>query len=191
MDRRIRKTKQAIVTAFLELLNEKSDIDKISITDITRRADISRSTFYFHYNGTYELVEEICDSFTNQIYSIIMNAHTDKPGANGYHAMFKELMELFYENRTTTKLLLKSSKGEDLVNKICEDLNQLLTVYFLSKRENYSKDALSTTAILATSGFLAVIKHWADTDFNRSPEEMADITYQSVRAGIRYYLDQE
>ena len=45
MDRRIRKTKQAIVTAFLELLDEKKDIDKISITDITKRADISRSTF--------------------------------------------------------------------------------------------------------------------------------------------------
>ncbi len=82
MDRRIRKTKQAIVTAFLELLDEKKDIDKISITDITKRADISRSTFYFHYNGTYELVDEICDSFTKQIYSIILKAHSDMPGEN-------------------------------------------------------------------------------------------------------------
>ena len=121
MDRRIRKTKQAIVTAFLELLDEKKDIDKISITDITKRADISRSTFYFHYNGTYELVDEICDSFTKQIYSIILKAHSDMPGENGYLYMYNEILSYLYENKTTTRLLMMSPKEADMTKKICDD----------------------------------------------------------------------
>ncbi|MBR1704807.1 MAG: TetR/AcrR family transcriptional regulator [Clostridia bacterium] len=129
MDRRIRKTKQAIVTAFLELLEEKKDIDKISITDITKRADISRSTFYFHYNGTYELVDEICDSFTKQIYAIVLKAHTDMPGENGYLYMYNEILGYLYENKTTTKLLLMSPKEADMTKKICDDIYKLLTVF--------------------------------------------------------------
>ena len=37
MDRRIRKTKQAIVTAFLELLDEKKDIEEKQRTILARR----------------------------------------------------------------------------------------------------------------------------------------------------------
>ncbi|RIL83445.1 TetR/AcrR family transcriptional regulator, partial [Staphylococcus cohnii] len=47
-DRRVRKTQNAIKHAFIQLLNEK-DLDKITISDITHKADINRGTFYLHY----------------------------------------------------------------------------------------------------------------------------------------------
>lgn len=47
-DRRVRKTKQAIKNAFIQLLNKK-DLEKITIQDITELADINRGTFYLHY----------------------------------------------------------------------------------------------------------------------------------------------
>lgn len=45
-DRRVRKTKQAIKNAFIQLLNKK-DLEKITIQDITELADINRGTFLF------------------------------------------------------------------------------------------------------------------------------------------------
>ena len=43
--------------ALLALL-EKKDLDFISVTEITRKAGVSRSTFYLHYDNIYELLEE-------------------------------------------------------------------------------------------------------------------------------------
>ena len=189
MDRRIRKTKQAIVTALLELLEEKKDIDKISITDITKRADISRSTFYFHYNGTYELVDEICESFTKQIYAIIVKAHQDMPGENGYLFMYNEILEYLYENKTTTQLLLMSPKEADMTKKICDDIYKLLTVFYLSKREPVSKEVLNITALFSTYGILSIIKEWVDTDFKHPPKEMADITFNAVKTAIGFFTE--
>ncbi|SUM34704.1 transcriptional regulator [Staphylococcus gallinarum] len=44
----LEKQKAAIKSAFIQLLTEK-DLEKITIQDITQRADINRGTFYLHY----------------------------------------------------------------------------------------------------------------------------------------------
>lgn len=57
-DRRVVKTKHAIFKAFVELLNEK-DINQITITDVAKRANINRKTFYNYYSDINDVMEEI------------------------------------------------------------------------------------------------------------------------------------
>ena len=57
-DRRVRYTKQAIRDGFLRLLAEKP-IEKISVTEICREADINRGTFYAHYSDPYVLCKPL------------------------------------------------------------------------------------------------------------------------------------
>ncbi len=68
-DRRVKYTKLAIREAFLSLLDEKP-LDKISVTEICKRADINRGTFYSHYTDAYDLKQhleqELKDAFASQ-----------------------------------------------------------------------------------------------------------------------------
>ena len=57
-DRRIMKTKKALKTALIELL-DKQDFEHVSITELCRKADVSRITFYSHYNDKYALLDDI------------------------------------------------------------------------------------------------------------------------------------
>ena len=43
--------------ALLQLL-EKKDLEFITVTEITKKAGVNRSTFYLHYENVYELFEE-------------------------------------------------------------------------------------------------------------------------------------
>ena len=45
MDIRIKKTKKAITDAFLTMASQKP-IEKITVTDIVKEAQINKSTFY-------------------------------------------------------------------------------------------------------------------------------------------------
>lgn len=47
-DRRIRRTRQSLRIAFMELLHER-DWDQIRVQDICDRANVGRSTFYNHF----------------------------------------------------------------------------------------------------------------------------------------------
>lgn len=64
------RSRRMIREAFLELLDEK-EFGKITVTDITNRADLNRSTFYAHYPDVRGVVEEIQDEIINKNMELI------------------------------------------------------------------------------------------------------------------------
>ncbi len=60
LDRRTRYTLMVIHDAFFELLDEMG-FSKITVSDICRRAQINRGTFYLHYEDKYALLKTIID----------------------------------------------------------------------------------------------------------------------------------
>lgn len=57
MDRRVRRTKEAIRSAYFSLLKEKKG-ERISVTEIAKKADIDRKTFYLHYEAPEDIMKE-------------------------------------------------------------------------------------------------------------------------------------
>lgn len=53
--------KTKIQNALLELMCEK-EFHKISIMDIINRANVNRSTYYYHYYYQTEIIDELCDN---------------------------------------------------------------------------------------------------------------------------------
>ena len=53
------KTKRLIRATFAELLYEKRDINKITVTELVQRAEINRSTFNAHYHYVRHVAEDI------------------------------------------------------------------------------------------------------------------------------------
>ncbi len=51
-------TKQAIVSSFIKLLNERP-LSKIAVKDIVEDCGINRNTFYYHFKDIFDLVEYI------------------------------------------------------------------------------------------------------------------------------------
>ena len=54
------RSRRMIQKAFLELLDEKP-IDKITVLEVARRADVNRSTFYAHYQDIFGVAEAVQD----------------------------------------------------------------------------------------------------------------------------------
>lgn len=57
MDKRIEKTKEAITRAYLTLQTEKTG-NRITISEIARKANIDRKTFYLHFDTVEDIVKE-------------------------------------------------------------------------------------------------------------------------------------
>ncbi|MDO4647696.1 MAG: TetR/AcrR family transcriptional regulator [Eubacteriales bacterium] len=66
MDKRIIKTKKNIRDTYLSMLADSS-IKKISISELTRRANIDRKTFYLHYDTLDDILRELGKEQMNDI----------------------------------------------------------------------------------------------------------------------------
>ncbi len=67
MDRRIRKTREAILEAFIGLMAEK-DFEHITMNDIADRADINRGTIYLHYMDKFDLLDQCIETHLSQLF---------------------------------------------------------------------------------------------------------------------------
>ena len=63
--------KRKICQALLELADGKSAQD-VTVSELIARAGINRSTFYYHFTGTHEVLEYMMDDFCAQDLSALM-----------------------------------------------------------------------------------------------------------------------
>ncbi|KAF0845629.1 TetR/AcrR family transcriptional regulator [Nocardia caishijiensis] len=61
-DRRVRRTRDALHRALIELMIERG-YERVTVSDIIERADVGRSTFYAHYRDKDDLLLVSCTEF--------------------------------------------------------------------------------------------------------------------------------
>lgn len=113
------KSKEAIKSAFLRMCWSK-DIRKITVTEIINTANVSRGTFYAHFDDIYDLREKIENEiieliFSNpvqKIYRISLKIHCPLFQASFF--LFTKTQtpyENLWESRRTIPFSLNASKG--------------------------------------------------------------------------------
>ncbi|MDO4489868.1 MAG: TetR/AcrR family transcriptional regulator [Lachnospiraceae bacterium] len=69
-DLRIKKTKRSIYRAYHELIQKKNR-KNITVKEITEKAEINKSTFYYHYETIDVLLRELEDEFIDELISVL------------------------------------------------------------------------------------------------------------------------
>ena len=102
-DKRITKTKRNIKATLTAILQEMP-FEKISVAEICRRGDISRITFYAHYEDKYALAEEIFSDHVQEAqdkYHMLQAENNPKNnGFIGYQNLLDAILSLYYDNYT-------------------------------------------------------------------------------------------
>ena len=99
-DKRITKSKKTLKNALIEMLAEK-DFEHISITELCRRADVSRITFYSHYSDKYGLLDDIFnDMLQSGKEDYYRRQKENNPRGHlvaGYVNMLDSILKIYYE----------------------------------------------------------------------------------------------
>ena len=105
MDRRQRKTREAILSAFISLLSERP-YHAITVGEIIERADVGRATFYAHFETKDFLLKELCEELFGHIADTAAGAAHDCAVAED--SVFLHLLNHLVSNDRHTLALLAS-----------------------------------------------------------------------------------
>ena len=68
MDKRVIKTKTNLKNTLVAMLKEKP-FEKIEVTELCKRANASRITFYMYYGDKYDLLHELYEDMNDEMYA--------------------------------------------------------------------------------------------------------------------------
>ncbi len=109
-----KKTKENIKLAFAELLHEKKELKHVTVTELVKRAGITRSSFYTHYDSIYDVAQEFQDDTMN----LLINNEFNLENISDIYAYIDMLIETLKENENTYKMLLSSNEPIIFFDKI-------------------------------------------------------------------------
>ncbi|EHJ07274.1 TetR/AcrR family transcriptional regulator [Staphylococcus simiae] len=185
-DRRVRKTKSSIKKAFTKLLQEK-DLDKITISDITTRADVNRGTFYLHYEDKYMLLADMEDEYIAELSSYtkfneLQGASVEDIANEFVNNVLKNIFQHIHNNLEFYHTILQLERTSQLELKINEHIRKNMQKYISIDHtvggvpEMYFYSYVSGATI-------SIIKYWVLDDQPISVDELAKHIHNIVFNG--------
>lgn len=167
MDRRQRKTREAIFSAFSDLLQRRR-YESITVQDIIDKADVGRSTFYSHFETKDALLKAVCSEIFEHIFKGDL---CDYPGKTV--SLEEKLAHILWHLKDHKKDImgLLSCESADLFMGYIKDyLSELFSLHLGDFTKDVPEEFLLNHLV---SSFCAVIKWCSNKKMEFSPEEIA------------------
>lgn len=154
---------QALHHGLIILLNAKR-IDHVSIKELTQISNVARSTFYAYYDNVDNLLEEIEDTFIENLNTLDQSI-TDSDQHN--FTYFYEVLSYVEKNSNLLSALLIKDYDDRLVKKWKKAIKANLYKRFKLEKSNIKSDLLfEMTASEVISADIFYLKHKDEVDRN-------------------------
>ncbi len=175
-------TAQLMNQALLDLL-EKKDIEFISVTEITKKAGVSRSTFYLHYDNIYELLAETIENLNKQFISafdlkVPFRVKTKEDAFLITDEKLVPYLNFVKQNKNVLRLIHRKPQLFNSNNVY----NQMYDAFFypaISCFLNGEKEKVYYLEFF-TSGVVAIINKWLELDCVTETDELIKIIKNCV-----------
>ena len=173
MDRRQKKTRNAIFSAFSQLLSQK-DFTQITVADIIELADVGRATFYAHFETKDFLLKAFCEELFCHIFDTANNNadnHSHIFHCDGTAPVFLHLFQHLQRNDNNILALLSSRNNELFFQYFRSNLDRLIEKQlpqFASRKDPSLPDSFWKDHIAST--FINTLKWWIGNKMAESPE---------------------
>lgn len=182
MDRRQRKTREAIFRAFISLLSKK-DFEHITVGEIIESADVGRATFYSHFETKDFLLKELCEELFCHIFdSMTENSeHRHIFDCDAPNSVFLHLFQHLQKNDNNILELLSCKNNELFLRYFKTNLIQLVKSQlslFESKKNEKLPDSFWINHIV--SSFVETIRWWFDNGKKESAETITEYFFLTI-----------
>ncbi|MBQ8519763.1 MAG: TetR/AcrR family transcriptional regulator C-terminal domain-containing protein [Agathobacter sp.] len=163
------RSKKLITDALVALLDEKT-LDKITVTDIVKKADINRGTFYAHYNNVSDVVTSIFAEAYNIITNSIHEFHDYSDFDMGI--MLRELQVVMEKDFEFYKKIFSS----DINMKIYEQISNVLISYVYDHESDISNISHADFVFYTSFYSGGIIKLYRDWFIGELPMTFDELT---------------
>jgi AcrR family transcriptional regulator len=171
-DRRSERTRGALRSAFSELVLSRG-YESLTTGEISRKANVGRSTFYMHYASKEELLEESLKYRSSEMAACV-DGDVAPP-------LLKRLLDHFYERRIVNRVFFTYPIRSLWVKSLAALIEPRLP---LPARTGGLRPLIprSLAAIMIAEMQISLITHWLTGRYTLSAESVAQMLIANTRA---------
>ena len=154
-------TRECIDVAMMYLMSEKS-YESISISELTKRAGVSRTAFYRNYSSKEDVLKEIGQFVIESLSESLGKVKS----AEDVHTNLVEFFTQIKKQRAKVELLAKADVSLQLLFPNAHILENVFPVP--TPKDHYRMVAVD-------SALIGLVREWVARDFDLSPEELANV----------------
>ena len=168
-NRRSKMTRRVFRESLTELMLEKG-MQKISVNEICKRADMNRSTFYAHYEDQFDLLREIED-----VFLIALRKTVTESNLQNFTQKFEKYLDHLYQSGRLFTLLMNEAPGFRY-----RIVNEAFSLYALRKESGLIASEnlhFAQKIYFVSGGSLLLLEKWIEGNSEITTSEMADMIY--------------
>lgn len=183
-DKRSIQSSEWMYEALKELMEVKN-YAKITVTDITNKANLGRTTFYRNFETIDDILEMKCIEKFKEFRQYCIDFY--KLNDIEVKSFLKPFLMYWYDNSEVIELLIKANR-ENIIKKYLTK-----EVQFFVDISSINKDTVISSHInyfieMRVSNSISILTEWIKNDKNIPPDELADIISTQTKESIEVNL---
>ena len=157
LNRSSEKTRKIIRNTFAELIKENQELNKITVSELVKRADINRGTFYNHYDSIYDVAEEL----ESEIIRVLFEDTQKLESLDDIFKYLDKIINYLKENEDIYRLLLSSNAPQIFLEKLTHLILEKLYNSINNNSNFKNSDSLKFDISFFTDGIInQVLKYF-------------------------------
>lgn len=188
LDRRIVRSRNAILSAFERLLMEKPLAD-ITVSAIAREANVDRKTFYVHFGTVDGLLDAIAEDVVEMIVDSVeltLASLGDNPNERALGAaetFFKTINEALCDNLMLNRQLIENIPLDDFMARLREPLERKIAERDLLPH-GLKDELFDYYLAFLLSGIIGIYRTWALSDGSVPIERISEVANNLTLNGL-------
>lgn len=181
IDRRVRRTRDALGDALIALMQEKP-FETIVVQEVLDRAEVGRSTFYAHYRDKDDLFLSDMEDFFEMMSTLLLRHREDSSRIAPVREFFAHVAEM----RHLHTVIIAADKQRDFLEMGQGYFARAIERRFGELSASCSIDPARRTAVAQSfaGALMSLMSWWINNSASASPEEMDDLYHRLVWSGV-------
>lgn len=189
VDRRVERTRNAIINAFKEMIIEK-EFKEITIKELAERANINRKTFYLHYESMEEILFDLSVEISDQIFEMLNEKGFFKPDTYDVKILIETIAYFINSNYELTRKLV-SANSYRFFSRNIKDIVKDSFIRKIKGKVKISNYLMNIVGDYIASGFAKLLKDWFEDPGDLSTNDIAVLSSTLIYGGIKGLVEKK
>lgn len=182
-DQRTRMTRLLLRRALVELMGERP-LQDITVKELCRRAEVNRSTFYFHYYDIFDLLEDIEGQVSTELAAVLEKMRFGPEGQDVFSQYHTAIFSLLARHGDLCEILLGENGDKAFVEKLFALGREKCVTEWMLLYPDAGRERVERYYAFISSGCVGLLRYWFGQGCRDTPQEVAGQVERLVAGSI-------